>query len=89
MVNLDEDDVRDNSKIVLGFDDNEDGVKQGTGQIKTFNQLGLKGDDKNKKPDGWYLPNDKTRGFRKEDERTLYNWSPCRLRVPVCLQSQQ
>lgn len=61
MVNLDEDDVRDNSKIVLGFDDNEDGVKQGTGQIKTFNQLGLKGDDKNKKPDGWYLPNDKTK----------------------------
>jgi len=61
MVNLDEDDVRDNSKIVLGFDDNEEGVKQGTGQIKTFNQLGLKGDDKNKKPDGWYLPNDKTK----------------------------
>ncbi len=50
-----EDEVRDNSKIVLGFDDNEKDVQQGTGQITTFNQLGFKGN--NNKPDGWYLPN--------------------------------
>ena len=61
MFNLDEDDVRNNSTVILGFDDKESNVKQGTGQIKTFNQLGLKGDDKNKKPDGWYLPDDKTK----------------------------
>ena len=61
MVNLDEDDVRDNSKKILGFDDNEVGVTQGTGQIKTFNQLGFKGEGKDKKPDGWYLPDDKTK----------------------------
>lgn len=51
-----EDEVRDSAKIILGFDDNEAGVQQGTGQITTFNQLGFKG--KMKKPDGWYLPND-------------------------------
>lgn len=50
-----EDNVRDNSKIVLGFDDNEKNVQQGTGQITTFNKFGIKS---NKKPDGWYLPND-------------------------------
>ena len=32
-------------------------VKQGTGQITTFNQLGFKGIID--KPDGWYLPEDK------------------------------
>lgn len=51
-----EDEVRDNSKLVLGFDDNEANVLQGTGQITTFNQLGFKGN--NNKPDGWYLPDD-------------------------------
>lgn len=54
-----EDVIRDNSKIILGFDDNEKDVKQGTGQITTFNMLGFKGI--NDKPDGWYLPNDKGR----------------------------
>lgn len=53
-----EDVIRDNSKVILGFDDGEKNVKQGTGQITTFNQLGFKGI--NDKPDGWYLPNDKS-----------------------------
>lgn len=52
-----EDQVRDEAKIILGFDDNEDNVKQGTGQITTFNQLGFSGNSN--KPDGWYLPDDK------------------------------
>ncbi len=52
-----EDQIRDEAKIILGFDDNEDKVQQGTGQITTFNQLGFAG--KNDKPDGWYLPSDK------------------------------
>lgn len=49
-----EDVVRDNAKIYLGFDDSEENVQQGTGQITTFNQLGFK--RVSKKPDGWYLP---------------------------------
>lgn len=51
-----EDEVRDEAKVVLGFDKKELKVKQGTGQITTFNQLGFKGI--NDKPDGWYLPDD-------------------------------
>lgn len=51
-----EDIVRDEAKISLGFDKQEKDVKQGTGQITTFNQLGLNGIVD--KPDGWYLPND-------------------------------
>lgn len=51
-----EDEVRDETKVVLGFDKKELKVKQGTGQITTFNQLGFKGI--NDKPDGWYLPDD-------------------------------
>ena len=49
-----EDQVRDASKIILGFDEVEKDIKQGTGQITTFNQLGFKGISD--KPDGWYLP---------------------------------
>lgn len=52
-----EDEVRDSAKIILGFDKSEPKVKQGTGQITTFNQLGFKGVFD--KPDGWYLPDDK------------------------------
>ncbi len=52
-----EDQVRDDAKIILGFDDSEKKVQQGTGQITTFNQLGFIGNSK--KPDGWYFPNDK------------------------------
>ena len=53
-----EDQVRDSAKIILGFDDYERGVKQGTGQITTFNQLGFVGILD--KPDGWYLPDNKS-----------------------------
>lgn len=53
-----EDEVRDSAKIILGFNDGEPNVKQGTGQITTFNQLGFKGIID--KPDGWYLPTDKS-----------------------------
>ena len=53
-----EDQVRDDAKIILGFNETEKNIKQGTGQITTFNQLGFKGI--NDKPDGWYLPNNKT-----------------------------
>ncbi|MCE7700229.1 MAG: SAM-dependent methyltransferase, partial [Methanobacterium paludis] len=54
-----EDEVRDNAKISLGFDKPEPDVKQGTGQITTFNQLGFKGVID--KPDGWYLPDVKSK----------------------------
>ena len=53
-----EDEVRDLAKILLGLDKIEKDIKQGTGQITTFNQLGFKGN--NNKPDGWYLPANKT-----------------------------
>ena len=52
-----EDEVRDNDKIALGFNEKEKGIQQGTGQITTFNQLGIKG--VSDKPDGWYIPNNK------------------------------
>lgn len=39
---LTEDEIRDNAKVILGFDEKDPDVKQGTGQITTFNQLGLK-----------------------------------------------
>ncbi len=55
---LTEDEVRDNARIILGFDKTEKGITQGTGQITTFNQLGFKG--YSDKPDGWYLPDDRT-----------------------------
>lgn len=52
--NKTEDQVRDEAKATLQFDKQEAGVKQGTGQTTTFNNLGFPG---NKcKPDGWYLP---------------------------------
>ena len=52
-----EDQVRDSAKTILGFEDSEY-IKSGTGQITTFNQLGFSGIAD--KPDGWYLPNDKS-----------------------------
>ena len=54
---LTEDEVRDADKIALGFDEKEKGIQQGTGQITTFNQLGIKG--VSDKPDGWYIPDNK------------------------------
>lgn len=63
-----EDEVRDGysfdgqfilgAKQILGFDDTENNVKQGTGQLTTFNQLGFSCKKKQNKPDGWYLPGD-------------------------------
>ena len=52
-----EDEVRDNAKIILGFDQIEPNIQQGTGQITTFNRLGFKG--VSDKPDGWYFPKNK------------------------------
>lgn len=49
-----EDEVRRQAHRVLGFDDVPDGVRAGTGQITTFNQLGFLGVID--KPDGWWLP---------------------------------
>ena len=55
---LTEDEVRDNDKHILGFDNVvEQNVQQGTGQLTTFNQLGFKGISD--KPDGWYIPDNK------------------------------
>lgn len=51
-----EDIVRDEAKILLGFDRQEKDINQGTGQNTTFNQLGFNGITN--RPDGWYLPND-------------------------------
>ena len=56
MASRTEDEVRDSAKVVLGFDQNETDIIQGTGQLTTFNRLGFKG--VNDKPDGWYLPKD-------------------------------
>lgn len=54
---LTEDEVRDNDKAILGFDEKENEVKQGTGQLTTFKKLGFPSD---KKPDGWYIQNNKS-----------------------------
>ena len=54
---LNEDEVRDADKIALGFNVKEKSIQQGTGQITTFNQLGIKG--VSDKPDGWYIPDNK------------------------------
>ena len=56
---LTEDEVRDMDKTALGFDVVEAGVQQGTGQLTTFNQLGIKG--VSDKPDGWYIPDNKSK----------------------------
>lgn len=68
MANLTEDEVRDGytdkhgfhngAKQILEFDKAEIDVQQGTGQLKTFKQLGFSGKGSNHKPDGWYLPKD-------------------------------
>lgn len=46
------------AKQLLGLDQSEANVKQGTGQILTFQSLGFTGKNKTHKPDGWYLPDD-------------------------------
>lgn len=50
---LTEDEVRDQARNILGFEDKE-GVRSGVGQLTTFNQLGFS--RIMDKPDGWYLP---------------------------------
>ena len=50
-----EDEVRSEAEIILGFNEVEDVVQQGVGQLTTFKQLGFIGE--NERPDGWYLPN--------------------------------
>lgn len=68
---LTEDEVRDGytdgdgfhsgAKQILEFDKAEKKVRQGTGQLTTFKQLGFTGKGSNHKPDGWYLPEDCTK----------------------------
>ena len=73
-----EDQVRDEAKIILGFDKQEKNIKQGTGQITTFNQLGFKGVID--KPDGWYIPDNindvaiilETKSEREDINKTKY-----------------
>ena len=87
MAQRDEDAVRDGyapfdgsqfvkgAKQILGFDQPEKDVDQGTGQIKTFNQLGFKGISD--KPDGWYLPKDTSKVAiileAKAEKQNLHN----------------
>ena len=54
---LSEDEVRDNDNILLGFNEKEQGVQQGTGQMTKFNILGFAG--VLDAPDGWYIPENK------------------------------
>ena len=56
-----EDQVRTEAGNTLGFNDKEQRVKQGVGQLTSFNKLGFKGPGKKFKPDGWYLPDDLSR----------------------------
>lgn len=68
---LTEDEVRDGysnntefingAKQILEFDKPEIDVQQGTGQLKTFKQLGFSCNLNKHKPDGWYLPTDTTK----------------------------
>ena len=74
-----EDEVRDSAKTILAFDDNENKVKQGTGQITTFNQLGFKGIQD--KPDGWYLPDNRNEVaiiLETKSERTDISAEKCK-----------
>ena len=54
MIDMTEDQVRDLAGKILGFNEKEDNIQQGVGQLTTFNNLGFKG--VLDKPDGWYLP---------------------------------
>lgn len=55
--NMTEDVVRDLARDLLGLADC-DSARAGVGQLTTFNQLGFPGIAD--KPDGWYLPNNKS-----------------------------
>lgn len=52
-----EDQVRDDSNKILGFEDTETALA-GVGQLTSFAKLGFKGEGANYRPDGWYLPNE-------------------------------
>lgn len=52
-----EDKIRESAGKILGFEDTETATS-GVGQLTSFNQLGFKGIKD--RPDGWYLPNEKT-----------------------------
>lgn len=52
-----EDQVRDDAKKILGFQDTES-AKSDVGQLTSFKALGFKGEGANYRPDGWYLPNE-------------------------------
>ena len=54
---LTEDEVRDSDKFILGFNEVEPNIQQGTGQMTKFNILGFSG--VLDAPDGWYIPNNK------------------------------
>ena len=56
-----EDKVSRYAENALGFNDSEEGVTQGGGQLTTFKELRFETEGKYKKPDGWYLPDDKTK----------------------------
>lgn len=54
-----EDEVRDEARILLNLTNNEDKTKSGVGQLTSFSSLDnyyFKGISK--RPDGWYFPND-------------------------------
>ena len=53
-----EDVVREEAGRILGFNNIDKVCVSGVGQLTTFNQLGFPG--VSDKPDGWYLPTDKT-----------------------------
>ena len=63
MKNQTEDQVREKAGEILGLDKKSvsklKNVKAGVGQLTTFNQLGYK--KISDKPDGWYLPDDKSK----------------------------
>lgn len=52
-----EDQVRDDSNKILGFENTETALA-GVGQLTSFAKLGFKGEGANYRPDGWYLPNE-------------------------------
>lgn len=54
-----EDVIRNSAREILGFNEIELNIRQDCGQITTFNQLGFLGVID--KPDGWYLPDDKSK----------------------------
>ena len=54
IIDMTEDEVRDQAGKILGFKNSEN-VNAGVGQLTSFNQLGFIG--VKDRPDGWYLPN--------------------------------